>query len=68
MTDEPTKRCAHCGEEKPVAEFHQRLRPGYTSTLGKRIKPTGLHSYCKVCNNGWRRIMDQRRAAAQQTR
>lgn len=35
-----TKRCACCGEEKPVGSFHKN-----------KTSKDGLFSYCKVCTN-----------------
>ncbi len=33
------KRCARCGEDKPLSEFHRNSR-----------SRDGLHSYCRKCN------------------
>lgn len=33
-----TKRCAHCGKEKPLSEFHKSARGAL-----------GVQSYCKEC-------------------
>lgn len=58
ISEAPTKRCAACGEHKPLTEFHKTAK-------GK----DGLHSYCKRCNiaksGAWQKANQQKRLQQQ---
>lgn len=43
------KRCAKCGETKPLDDFHRQPKG-----------PKGRHSYCKVCANALQRGVRKR--------
>ena len=54
-------RCSRCGESKPPSAFHR-----------DRGRPSGLHSYCKICNSAardaWRERPGSREMVAAATK
>lgn len=50
---EPTKRCIHCGEEKPLSHFHV-----------KKNNPDGRDGRCKPCKAKVKRVVENLKKTA----
>jgi hypothetical protein len=61
MTDQPTKRCPRCGEEKPLSEFYLRKNYSYTANGAISNRPgQPVTGACKDCAHAARRANHQK--------
>lgn len=61
--DEPTKRCARCGEEKPHSAFYWHKRTTYTLNGAIEHRPGPLY-ICKLCDHIAREANKKKQRAA----
>ena len=66
--DEPTKRCAHCGETKPYSAFYAHKRYTYNDNGSVDKWPGKPTAYCKPCDMERQRDRRKARQAAKASR